>query len=340
MFCRFFIQVVLLGVIAFHALGCVQRSERQVVLYCSMDREFATPILDAYERSNDRLEISRQFDVESNKSVGLANRITAEKSMVRCDVFWNGEILQTIKLQKAGLLEPHRWEVSNDYPKQFKASDGTWLATSARARVILINTDRILEHSARPASVQELSDSRWAQKCGLASPLFGTTSTHMAVLASLEGDRFWAWFKAVQTNAVLLAGNKQVAQAVSRGDLVWGITDTDDATIEVQNGAPVEIIFPDQAEGDNGLLMIPNSVAVLKDCPHPRAGRLLADYLASEQTTNRLTMAAAAQFNLRSQKSLSEQLGLDDNLKIMEVDFEKLVDTWDDVMIRLTKNAN
>ncbi len=82
----------------------------------------------------------------------------------------------------------------------------------------------------------------------MARPLFGTTATHFAVLRENQGKRGHARTSRIDhDNAVILSGNKQVAMAVSAGQVAWGLTDTDDAIIEKDNGMPVAIVFPDQA---------------------------------------------------------------------------------------------
>ncbi|MCU0708924.1 MAG: iron transporter, partial [Pirellula sp.] len=80
------------------------RREDSVVLYCAADREYASPILDAYERDGKGTEVVRQFDVEASKTLGLVTRIEQESANPKCDVFWNNEILHTIRLQQQGLL--------------------------------------------------------------------------------------------------------------------------------------------------------------------------------------------------------------------------------------------
>ena len=44
----------------------------------------------------------------------------------RCDVFWNNEILNTIRLQEKGLLEPYNSLAGDAYPAMYRAADGTW----------------------------------------------------------------------------------------------------------------------------------------------------------------------------------------------------------------------
>jgi iron(III) transport system substrate-binding protein len=69
----------------------------QVVVYSSQDREFGEPILRGYAQRSG-VEVLRKFDVESTTTVGLANDIIAEMSRPRCDLFWNNEILNTLRL--------------------------------------------------------------------------------------------------------------------------------------------------------------------------------------------------------------------------------------------------
>ena len=314
--------------------GCVPRPEKEVVVYCSTDREYAKPILDAFGRMEGQATVSSQYDVESSKTLGLANRLFQERAQTRCDVFWSGEVLHTIRLQKAGLLEHRNWRLPNDWPAGYAASDGSWAGLGARGRVLLVNREKLSDKKTWPKKVSELSDVRWKNRCGIAKPLYGTTATHMAVMAtqnaaeSTDASDFDIWIGAIKLNAVVLSGNKQVAQAVATGELDWGLTDTDDAEIEIANGHPVTIVIPDQGNGEVGMLVIPGTVAVLRKAPHPNAANALANYLVSQKIESRLTMGNAAQFALwpGSEKSIEASAK---NVKLMKVDFEKAAENWD-----------
>ncbi len=326
--------------------GCVPQREKNVVLYSASDRDFVAPILDAFERANSGTEIARQFDVEASKTLGLVTRIEREKERPRCDVFWNNEIVHTIRLQKQGLLASRRWKVPDTWPKGFKAKDGTWIAFAARARVLLVNKDKLPDPANWPKSVLELAEKKWHHRCGLAYPIYGTTATHMAVMAShsdkvfadsgagsdyLKSDRSldWTqWSDSWITHSVVLAGNKQVALAVSSGELDWGLTDTDDAIIEKEAGHPVEIVFPDQEKDGFGTLFIPNTISVLAKAPNPTAAALLADYLVSERTESRLAMGNSGQFPVWPEAKIKSRLSGGKELSWAEVDFEKAAESW------------
>lgn len=310
--------------------GCVPRTERDVIVYSALDEDFAYPILDAFERSIDnQCGVVAKYDVESTKTVGLAQQIIAEAESPRCDVFWNNEILHTVRLQKKGLLEPHAWNVPRDWPADMIASDGTWCGFAARARVLLINTKRLPDPDQWPTSVAELADPKWANDCAMARPLFGTTATHFAVMREQIGsDATLELLRTIKANASIVSGNKQVAQAVSAGRVAWGLTDTDDAFIEVELGYPVDIVFPDQQPSQPGTLRIPNTVAILKGAPHPVAAGQLVDYLVTPQTEDRLAMGRSSQIQIHRDVKFPPPVLPTTPVRWMRVDFEAAAEGW------------
>ena len=310
--------------------GCVPKAENDVVVYSALDEEFAAPILAAFERSVDHeTGVAGKFDVESTKTVGLVNQIIAEQKSPVCDVFWNNEIMHTVRLQKLGLLKPRSWDVGPGWPADMIASDGSWCGFAARARVLLVNTEKIANRQDYPSSVRDLADPKWADNCALARPLFGTTATHFAVLRVKNGrEQTLEFLQDIHDNAVVLSGNKQVAQAVSSGQVAWGLTDTDDAIIEKDNLLPVAIVYPDQQPDQPGTLRIPNTLAILKDAPHPIAAEKLADYLVSPATEDRLAMGESSQLPLSRQSEYRPRVLPEQPVRWMSVDFEAAAEDW------------
>lgn len=318
-----------------------------MTIYAAADREFAAPILDGFERQNPGVEVLRQFDVEASKTLGLVTRIEGESNQPKCDCFWNNEILHTLRLQKQGLLQARKWKVPDAWPKSFRAADGSWVGFAARGRVLLINKRKLPDAAGWPRSVLSLGDPKWNQRCGMAYPLYGTTATHMAVLAShaakvvppagVEGSwtaggsslNWEQWIAAVRENAVVLAGNKQVALAVGRGDLDWCLTDTDDAIAEMESGKPVEMVFPDQGTGEFGTLFIPNTIAVLQRAPHPVAAGLLADHLVTETVEARLVMGNGAHFPVWPEAKERSRAEPKEPVRWSEVDYELAAEAWE-----------
>ena len=322
--------IVLLAVCALVTLtGCWSSSDQEVVVYTALDKEFSEPILEDFEEETG-INVLPKYDTESTKTVGLVTEIMAEKNNPRCDLFWNNEIMHTLRLEQEGLLEVYEAPAAGMFPSTFVSPERTWFGFASRARILIVNTELLPEEAQRPTSVADLADPKWKDKCGIAKPLFGTTATHAAVLFDEWGDeRAKEFFTEVNGNAQVLSGNKQVAQAVARGQLAWGITDTDDAAVELDKGEPVEIVFPDQ-QGDEaqGALFIPNTLAIIKGGPNTENARKLVDYLLTPEVEIRLAEGASAQFPLRADVAVESRVSPEGELKWIEADFRAAAKKW------------
>jgi iron(III) transport system substrate-binding protein len=308
--------------------GCRRAGQPEVIVYAALDQEFAEPILQDFERATG-IRVLAKYDVESTKTVGLVNAIIQEQQRPRCDVFWNNEIMHTLRLQKLGLLEPYACPAAENFPAEYRAADGAWYGLAARVRVLLVNTD-LVPPGERPTSIAALADERWKGRAGIAKPLFGTTATHAAVLFAVWGeDRARLFFLRVKQNAQVLSGNRHVAAAVGRGELAFGLTDTDDAMAEKDRGAPVELIYPDQGDAGEGALFIPNSLALVKGRGPSAAARRLIDYLLSPPVETQLAEGRSAQFPLNRQVTARSRAAGPAELKALPVDFAAAAAQWD-----------
>jgi iron(III) transport system substrate-binding protein len=302
-----------------------------VVVYSSLDREFSEPILKAYgQRSGVR--VLPKFDVESTKTVGLTNLIIVEAARPRCDLFWNNEILNTLRLKERGLLAPFHPGHARDLPETFKAKDGTWYGFAARARILIVNTKLVAEAD-RPKGIKDLLDPKWKGKIGIAKPLFGTTATHAACLfAACGDDKAKGFFRDLKANGVhVFSGNKQVALAAGSGEIAIGLTDTDDAMGEIDAGSPVSITYPDREADGLGTLFIPNVLALIKGSHHPKEAEILADYLLSPEVEGALARGPSAQIPLLTSTNARARVETPKTVHAMEVDFEAAAKLWDKV---------
>lgn len=308
--------------------GCRKSEPPSVVVYTALDEEFSRPIFEAFTQAT-KIEVKKSFDAESTKTVGLANRIFEESKRPLCDLFWNNEILNTLRLQRAGLLRPYNSPAATSFPADARSPKNLWFGFAARARVLVVNTNQIPPER-RPKSIRDLADAQWYERCGIAKPLAGTTATHAACLFAAWGDNDAKdFFKSVKHNARIMSGNKQVAESVAAGSLAFGLTDTDDAVVEVEKGFPVAIIYPDQEEGQVGTLFIPNTLALIKDSPHPKEAEQLIEYLLSADVERKLADGPSAQIPLRPGMAASPRVKAPPEVRAMKIDWEAAADKWD-----------
>ena len=268
----------------------------------------------------------------STKTVSLTNILMAEATSPRCDLFWNNEILNTLRLKEKGLLAPFHPPHAGDLPESFRAADGTWYGFAARARVLIVNKHLVSE-SERPKTMAELAEPKWKGRLGMAKPLFGTTATHAACLFSAWGEeKATAYFRALKANNILiLSGNKQVATDVGAGKIAVGMTDTDDAIGELEAGSPVAIIYPDCTPDGMGTLFIPNTLCMLKGAPDPKDAEALASYLLSPEAEATLAGGPSAQIPLLKTTQAPSRVETPQTIHAMSVDFEAAAKLWDKV---------
>jgi iron(III) transport system substrate-binding protein len=245
---------------------------RQVIIYCAQDQLYAEPIFKDFEKETG-IRVRPVWDNEGVKTVGLANRLLAERYYPQCDIFWANEEMRARQL----------------------AADGIFLETNGlatfgyRSRRLVINTN-LLSMASAPHSLLELTNPAWRGKVALAYPQFGTTATHFHVLRQVWGDAAWqSWCRQLAANKPFLVdGNSVVVKLVGRGEAWLGMTDSDDIAEGQDSGLPVMAL-----PMNNQTLLIPNAVAIVHNSPNPDAARKLYDFLMRPEVAKRLVAAHA-----------------------------------------------
>ena len=300
--------------------SCSRQNQNKVVIYTSVDRVFSEPILKTFQEKTG-IKVEAVYDVEASKTTGLFNRLIAEAAHPKCDVFWNSEIVRTIILKQRGILSPYRSPSAQDIPPRFKDSEGYWTGFAARARVLIYNSD-ILKGKDLPKSIFDLTKPLWKGRVAMAFPLFGTTATHVAALWSYLGEgKTKRYLMALKENdTIIVNGNSVARDLVVKGRVPIAFTDTDDANSAIQKGKHVGVIFPDK-EGI-GTLFIPNTVSMIRDCPHPKEASIFIDYILSHEVERSLAFSESAQIPVRTDVDRPKNIFPWSSVKAMEIDYE------------------
>lgn len=262
------VPLVANALIAFAA--CESRSN-EVVVYTSVDQVFSEPVFRAFERESG-IRVRAVFDTEETKSTGVLNRLIAEADRPQADVFWSGDPVRPFLLIKRNLVEPYISPNASGLAEGLRAADGTWTGFAARARVLLVNKTKVTKE-AMPRSIRDLANPRWKGQTTIANPLFGTTTMHVAALFAAWGDDATKQFMTdLKTNDVRIASsNGEVKRLVVAGEIAFGLTDTDDANEAIREGAPVEVVYPDQ--DGLGTLVVPTTVVLIRAARTGRTAR-------------------------------------------------------------------
>jgi len=180
-----------------------------------------------------------------------------------------------------------------------------------RARVMVYNTVRVKAEEA-PRRLADLTDPKWKGRIGMARPQFGTTRGHMAAIVAACGESaFREWLGALKANGLrLYDGNSAVVRAAAQGEIDIGLTDTDDVIVGQREKWPVAMVAEDGKGGAGlcnvGPVAIPNTVAIVKNGPHPEAAAKLADYLLSARVER--VLAESESRNVPVRAALAQEM--------------------------------
>ena len=252
-------------------VGCSPGGE-SVTVYTSQDQVYAEPILRQFEQETG-VRVRAVYDSEAVKTVGLINRLIAEKNHPRCDLFWNNEEFRTHQLAARDVL----------------AAGVPIESFGVRTRQWVWNTNR-LGRAELPPSLAALTNAQWRGRVVIALPLFGSTATHFQVLRQRWGAARWqAWCRALLANGVMTVdGNSTVVQLVGRGEVALGLTDSDDIRAGLRNGLPIA----GKPLGQDGLV-IRNTLGHIRGAPRPGLANRLAKFLQSPTVRAALVEAGA-----------------------------------------------
>ena len=249
-----------------------------VVLYTSVDEPYVKPLVALFTKRTG-IEVRLETDAEASKTVGLSEKIVAERDHPKADVWWDNEVFHTVRLADAGVLAEYDSPAAADLPAKYRDPRHRWAGSALRVRVLISSARTPQEQHAH--TMADLR--RPGLRVALARPTAGTTGGHVAALTVAWGaDATDDFFRALRANrAVVTGGNSVAAETVARGEVPVGLCDNDDAAAAGAEVGPLDVQLPDQQPGGLGTLAMPCAVSLVAAGPHPDAGRRLVDFLLS-----------------------------------------------------------
>lgn len=302
-------------------VACSDRSRPSVTLYTSCDAPVAAGVVEAFEHETG-MKVRLVTDTEATKTMGLVQRLLAERDRPVADVWWSNELLGTAQLASLGLLSPFPPpDFGGTWPEHLRDPQGRWYGHALRTRVIAFRV-REGEHDDAPRTLAALALPRYKGRIGMARPQFGTTRMHMAALVALHGEPLVeAWLAALRDNGLrLFDGNSAVVQALARAEIDVGLTDSDDALVARDRNWPVQYRLEDPAATPpdgvpplpaTGAIIIPNTVAIVAGSPRRADAERLAAFLLSARCERLLAESDAKTLSIRDGTPLPPHASID-----------------------------
>ena len=250
----------------------------EVVVYTSRAEALFKPVIEAFNAAYPDIKVT----VLNGSNSELAARILEERANPKADVLINSDILTMENLAVEGVFAPNNSPAVMAVPADYRADDGSWVALTLRARVIMYNTD-LVSPEELPKKMVDLADPKWKDVIGSANSTNGAMMAQLVIMRNQLGEPATEAFiqGLLENNAQFFGGHTDVRKAVGAGELKLGLVNHYYYHLSKAEGAPVGVIYPDQEDGGLGLMVNSTNAGIIKGGPNPEMARIFVDFMLS-----------------------------------------------------------
>jgi iron(III) transport system substrate-binding protein len=162
-------------------------------------------------------------EVRYGDTAELAAQILEEGEATPADLFFSQDAGALGALQGAGRLVPLAPETLEIVPEEFRAADGTWVATSARSRVVAYDPRQVTE-AELPQNLEDLTDPKWRGRIGYppSNASWQAFVTGVRLALGEQGARDWLT-RFAANEPVRFENNIATLDAVDGGQIALGL---------------------------------------------------------------------------------------------------------------------
>lgn len=248
-----------------------------ITVYTGRSEELIGDLVDQFTE-----ETGIEVKLRGGDSGELAAQILTEGDASPADLFFSQDAGALGALAKGGLLTELDADVISGVPAKFRATDGTWVGTSGRARVLVYNPTTVAEP---PTGIDQLLEPEWKGRLGFApsNASFQSFVTALRVLRGEDGAREWLeGFAANEPQA--FENNVAVRDAVDAGEIDLGLVNHYYLYEKIAELGEDKVVARNQflGGGDAGGLINVAGVGVLRSADNPDGAERFVEYLLSD----------------------------------------------------------
>lgn len=251
-----------------------------LTVYSGRNEDLVGPLFERFEK-----ESGVELNVRYADTAELASTLREEGDGSPADVFFGQDAGALGALEKEQLFAPLPPATLEGVPAQYRSTGGTWVGTSARARIIGFDTRKVQE-DAVPDSVFDLVKPEYRGKVGWA-PTNGSFQAFVTAMRKISGEDVAAkWLADMKANGTkAYDSNIVLRDAIAAGEVELGLLNHY-YVLEAReaDGAdyPVGIHFVDGK--DPGALVNVAGVGVLKSTDRAPDAQKLVDFLLAQES--------------------------------------------------------
>jgi iron(III) transport system substrate-binding protein len=250
------------------------RAEGGVVWYTSTPLRQAQVVAEAFEKKYGfKVELFRtggeqviqRFQTEAAAGKTVVDLLTASDPAAFNDMIRKNQLTR------------FRPENFDKVPESARNEDAYWVSQRLNLLTIAYRSDKETE-AEMPKRWVEVGDAKYKGKLVHADPSF--TANASQIVSMLSRDLGWDYYESLKKNDMLIVqGHQQLAQILSTGERTIGAEAGSSDMWDLQEkGIAITLVYPEE-----GSFVIPAPTGVVAGAPHPNAGKLLAEFMLSDE---------------------------------------------------------
>ena len=253
----------------------------KLVIYSGRSDKFVKPVVQAFTEKT-----GIEVIIHSGKSTALLNKMRVEGARTQADLFLSNDAGNLQMGADLGLFAPVPAKLIETIPANMKAADNSWVGLSARARVLVVNTDA--KDVDWVNSVFDLADPRLKGRLGITHSANESYIAGVTVYMDVAGQaKTQAWLDGMKNNVDNRVYDKhsKIVKALANGQKSIGLVNHYYATrhLDKDPNAPIKIVLPDQGENGMGVAWNVAGVAVSKHAKHSQQAQQLVEFFVSAE---------------------------------------------------------
>ncbi len=260
------------------ALIAAAKREGQVIWYTvQVVDQLVAPVAKAFEA---KYGVKVNYVRTDPAEVALRVRNEAKAAKVQVDLMEGSQAAAGLK--KDGLVMQWQPDIVKTFPKEYVDPEGYWVATNMYVLMAGFNTDMI-KPGTEPKSWEDLLDPKWRGKMVWNTNLTTSAASGFIslVLNEMGDEKGMSYLRKLSEQKIsgLKVTARQIVDQVIAGEYAIGLNVYPSQIAGSKaKGAPVERSA--LAPVSLGATLV---AALAKDAPHPNAGKLLFDFLLSDE---------------------------------------------------------
>lgn len=252
-----------------------------LIIYSGRKDKFIKPVVAEFTK-----ETGIKVLLHSGSSTSLLNKLKLEGSNSKADLFISNDAGNLEKGKEMKLFLPVSKSVAEAIPQKLRASDNSWIGLSARARVLVKNTnDKSVDFV---SSVFDLADPRLKGKLGITHS--GNESYIAGVTVYMESvgkEKTSKWLAGMKANVDGKVFNKhsKIVKAVAQGKRSVGLVNHYYIYRHLKKhpNAPIKIVLPDQGKNNIGVAWNVAGIAMSKQTKNKQDAERFIAFVTSEK---------------------------------------------------------